>query len=101
MREQQRGAGDTAGTSHILVAEPPDAKAADDPLASDLLFGRRVRALEADDSNVGTVLSVILKKPAGAKKKRVRHYTVEWRSPAGQATLVREYQKFELSPFLV
>ena len=85
----------------ILVAEPPKAKAADDPLASDPLLGRQLRAPEADDPDVGTILGVVLKKPAGAKKKRVRQYTVEWRSPEGQVTLVREYQKIELAPFLV
>jgi hypothetical protein len=85
----------------ILVADSPKAKVADDPLASDPLLGRQLRAPEADDPDVGTILSVVLKKPAGAKKKRVRHYTVEWRSPEGQVTLVREYQKIELAPFLV
>jgi hypothetical protein len=84
----------------ILVAEPPKTKAADDPLASDPLLGRRLRAPEADDPDVGTILSVVLKKPAGTKK-RTRHYTVEWRSPEGQVTLVREYERFEVVPFLV
>ena len=84
----------------ILVAEPPKANTVD-PLANDPLLGRQLRAPEADDPDVGTILSVVLKKPAGAKKKRVRHYTVEWRSPEGQVALVREYQKFELAPFLV
>jgi hypothetical protein len=50
---------------------------------------------------VGTILSVILKKPAQGKKKRTRHYTVEWRSPDGQVTLVREYERFEVAPFLI
>ena len=48
-------------------------------------------------------MSVVLKKPAGAKKKqkRVRHYTVEWWSPAEQVIIVREYERFEVVPFLV
>ena len=45
-------------------------------------------------------MSVVLKKPAG-KKKRAWHYTVEWRSSDGQVTLVREYERFEVTPFLV
>ena len=85
----------------ILVAEVPKAKAADDPLASDPLLGRQLRAPEADDPDVGPILSVVLKKPAGAKKKRALHCTVEWRSPDGQVTLVREYERFEVTPFLV
>ena len=85
----------------ILVFEAPKPKAADDPMANGPLLGRKVRSPEADDPDVGSILSVILKKPAGAKQKRVRHYTIEWRSPAGQVTLVRMYHKFELSPFLV
>ena len=84
----------------ILVAEAPKTKAADDPLASDPLLGRQIRAPEADDPDVGTILSVVLKKPAG-KKKRTRHYTVEWRSPDGQMTLVRSYERFEVAPFLI
>ena len=84
----------------ILVADAPKAKAADDPLANDPLLGRQLRAPEADDPDVGTILSVVLKKPAG-KKKRTRHYTVEWRSPDGQVTLVREYERFEVVPFLI
>ena len=83
----------------ILVAEPPKAKAVD-PLANDPLLGRQIRAPEADDPDVGIILSVVLKKPAG-KKKRTRHYTVEWRSPDGQVTLVREYERFEVAPFLI
>ena len=75
----------------ILVAEVPKTKAKDDPLANDPLLGRKLRSPEAEDPDVGTVLSVVLKKPAGVKKKRMRYYTVEWRSPAGQVTLVREY----------
>ena len=67
----------------ILVAETPKTKAADDPLANDPLLGRQLRSPEDDNPDVGIVLSVVLKKPAGAKKKRVRHYTAEWRSPAG------------------
>ena len=84
----------------ILVAEPPKAKADEDPLASDPLLGRQLRAPEADDPDMGTILSVVLKKPAG-KKKRARHYTVEWRSPDGQVTLVRKYERFEVVPFLI
>ena len=83
---------------HILVAEAPKSKAADDPLANDPLLGRQVRSLEADDPDV---LSVVRKKPAGAKKKQVRHYTAECWSPAGQVTLVREHKKYELSPYLI
>ena len=64
----------------ILVAEPPKAKASEDPLASDPLLGRQLRAPEADDPDVGTILSVVLKKPAG-KKKRTRYYTVESGDP--------------------
>ena len=87
----------------ILVADPPKAKTADDPLANDPLLGRQFRSPVANDPNVGTILSVVLKKPAGTKrkKKRVRHCTVEWRSPAGQVTFVLEYQRFEVVPFLV
>ena len=52
---------------------------------------------------MSTILSVILKKPTGAKKKKkqTRHYTVEWQSPAGQVTLMRENERFEVVPFLV
>ena len=78
----------------------PKTKAADDPLANDPLLGRQLRAPEADDPDKGIILSVVLKKPAG-KKKRTRHYTVEWRSPDGQVTLVREYERFEVVPFLI
>ena len=42
----------------ILVAEAPKAKAADDPLANDPLLGCQLRSPEADDPDVGTILSV-------------------------------------------
>ena len=90
----------SSSTFDILVAEAPMPKPADDPMANDPLLGRQLRAPDVDDPDVGTVLSVVLKKPAG-KKKRTWHYTVEWRSPDGQVTLVREYERFEVAPFLI
>ena len=78
-------------------------KAADDPLTNDPLLGRQLRSPEDNDPDVGTVISVVLKKPAGAKKKAnwTRHYTVRWKDPDGAITLTREYQNVELTPFLV
>ena len=75
----------------------------EDPLANDPLIGRKLRAPEADDEDVGTILSVTLKKPQGAKKKakRVRHYYVEWRDPQGELTLTREYVRAEVAPYLI
>ena len=85
----------------ILIGEEAGAKSKKaDPLVNDPLLGRQLRSPEADGPDVGTIPSVVLEKPKGAKKKRTRHYTVEWRSPAGQVTLTREYQNFELEPFL-
>ena len=72
------------------------------PLALDITVKRVPGGLVsnwlADNLSKGDV--VTLKKPAG-KKKRMRHYTVEWRSPDGQVTLVREYERFEVAPFLI
>ena len=87
----------------ILVAEAPKSKAADDPWPTTLCWAASSDRLKTTTLTwaPSSVLSVVLKKLAGAKKKRVRHYTVEFWNPAGQATLVREFQKFELTPFLV
>ena len=87
----------------MLIAEAPKTKAVDDSLANDPLLGCQLRSPEGDDPDVGTILSVVIKNPSGAKKnaKRTRYYTVEWWNPDGQVTLLREYQKFELQPFLV
>ena len=76
---------------------------AEDPLANDPLIGRKLRAPEADDEDVGTILSVTLKRPQGAKKKakRVRHYLVEWRDPQGELTLTREYVRAEVAPYFI
>jgi len=78
-------------------------KKVDDPLANDPLIGRQLRSPEDDDDDTGEIISVRLKKPEGAKKKtkRVRHYFVRWTSPEGEVTLEREYEKYELTPYLV
>ena len=51
----------------ILVAEPPKAKAAYDPLANDPLLGRQLHAPEADDPDVGTILSVVSVAPSASR----------------------------------
>ena len=88
----------------ILVTDSTSVtKKADDPLANDPLIGRLLRSPEDDDVDTGEIISVRLKKPQGAKKKaqRVRHYFVRWTSPQGEVTLEREYEKYELTPYLV
>ena len=52
----------------ILVAEVPKTKVADNPLANDPLLGHELRSPEDDDPDMGTVLSVVLKKLVGAKR---------------------------------
>jgi len=59
----------SSSTFDILVAEAPMPKPADNPMANDPLLGRQLRAPDVDDPDVGTVLSVVLKKPAGKKKR--------------------------------
>jgi hypothetical protein len=73
------------------------------PPLEDALIGRRLRSPDDDDPEIGHIVSVTLKKPEGAKKKakRTRHYTVEWRDEQGKTTFTREYQKYELTPFLI
>jgi hypothetical protein len=88
----------------ILVTDSPAVtKKADDPLDNDPLIGRALRSPEDDDDDTGKIISVRLKKPEGAKKKtkRVRHYFVRWTSPESEVTLEREYEKYELTPYLV
>ena len=67
------------------------------------MFELIFRVAEDDDDDTGEIISVRLKKPEGAKTKtkRVRHYFVRWTSPEGEVTLEREYEKYELTPFLV